>query len=93
MTTITVEPTIKERIERQVHEGNFEDASAVLARALDVIENEEKLRVLRALIDEAEESVARGEVFEWTPTTWDEICAEADEEDRLGLPIPDHVKP
>ena len=91
MTTITVEPTVEERIRRQIDSGRYADASEVVAQALDVLENEQKLRVLRALVAEAMEDVANGNVHEMTPTFWDEIWAEADEEDRLGLPIPDHV--
>ena len=91
MTTITVEPTIKERIQQQIESGRFADASEVVSKALDVLENEQKLRVLRELIAEAMEDVANGDVFEWTSTSMAEIWAEADEEDRRGLPIPDHI--
>ena len=91
MSLTIVEPSIEERIQRQIDSGRYADASAVMSQALDVLENEQKLRVLRELIAEADESVARGEVHEWTPTLMAEIWAEADEDDRLGLPIPDHV--
>ena len=93
MSLTIVEPSIEERIQRQIDSGRFADASEVMTKALDVLENEQKLRVLRELIDEADESVARGEVYEKTPTFWDEILAEADEDDRLGIPIPNHIRP
>ncbi len=92
MSTITVEPSVEERIRRQVDSGRFADATEVMSRALDELEDAQKLRALRALIDEAEEGVARGEVVEWTPTLMAEIWAEADD-DRMGLPIPDHISP
>jgi len=91
MSLTIVEPSIEERIQRQVESGRYADASEVMAQALDVLENEQKLRVLRDLVAEAEEDIANGDVFEWTSTSMAEIWAEADEDDRLGLPIPDHV--
>lgn len=57
------------------------------------MEREKNLRIVRTLVAEADAEFARGDVFEWTPTSMDEVWAEADEEDRLGVPIPDHVKP
>ena len=93
MSITIVEASIEERIQRQIDSGRYANVDAVVAEALDVLENEQKLRVLRELIAEAEEDVARGDVFEWTTTSMEEVRAEADEEDRLGLPIPDHVKP
>ena len=91
MSLTIVEPSIEEQIQRQVESGRYADASAVMSQPLDVLENEQKLRVLRELIAEAEEDIANGKVFEWTSTSMAEIWAEADEDDRLGLPIPDHV--
>ena len=64
MADTMVTLSIQERIQRQIDSGRYADASAVMSQALDVLENEQKLRVLRELIAEADESVARGEVNE-----------------------------
>jgi hypothetical protein len=61
--------------------------------ALRTPEDRVKRHELRRLVAEAEEEYARCEFIEWTPESVDEILKEADEADRLGLPIPDHVKP
>jgi hypothetical protein len=37
--------------------------------------------------------MARGEVVDWTPDYLEQLKREADEEDRLGLPISDDVTP
>lgn len=93
MSITIVEPTTEERIRRQVDSGRYEDAGAVVSKAVEMLERAENLRIVRALVAEAEESIARGEVYDMTDTFWEEIWAEADEEDRLGIPIPDHLKP
>lgn len=94
VVTIQIAPQLRERVQRHVESGRYVDASAVIERALDLMEeNQEKLRVLWELIQEGLDEVERGETVVMTPTFWDELQAEADEEDRLGIPIPDHVKP
>jgi hypothetical protein len=52
-----------------------------------------QLEDVRAAVAASREQVARGEVYEWTPETMAEIQREADEADRLGLPISDDVMP
>ena len=91
MSLMIAEPSNEERIQRQLESGRYANVDAVVSQALDVLENEQKLRVLRELIAEAMDDLANGDVYEMTPTFWDEIWAEAAEEDRLGVPIPDHV--
>ena len=93
MSMTIAEPSNQERIQRHIDSGRFPNVDAVLSRALDELENAEKLRILRVLVAEADEDLARGDVYEITPTFWDELRAEAEEDDRLGLPISDHVKP
>jgi antitoxin ParD1/3/4 len=80
-------------IRKQVETGRYANASEVVREALRVLEDQVKLQELRRLVAEAEESIARGETYEWTPELMDEIIREADEADRMGLPIADHVKP
>lgn len=80
-------------VREQVATGRYANASEVVREALRILENQAKLQNLRELIAEAEEEYARGEFIEWRPGMMEEIRQEAIEADRLGLPIPDHVKP
>lgn len=80
-------------VREQVATGRYANASEVVREALRTLEDQVKLQNLRRLIAEAEEDIASGNTYEWTPGLMDEIMKEAEEADRLGLPIPDHVKP
>lgn len=92
MSLTIVEPSIEERIERLVDSGRYPDASAVLERALELMERAENLRLLKALIAEAEEDIARGDVYEATPEFWDEVWEEALAMDP-NSPLPEHLRP
>jgi len=92
MSTTIVTPSIEERIQRQVESGRYADGTAVLERALDDLERSENLRLLKALIAEAEEDIARGDVFEATPEFWDEVWEEAMAMDP-NTPLPEHLRP
>ena len=91
--SIRLAPDIEAKINKRVERGHYPDADAVVEEALRVLEARDRKETLRALIQEGLDDIERGDVIEMTPTFWDEIMAEADEEDRLGIPIPDHVKP
>lgn len=93
MSITIVEPSIEERIQRHIDSGQFADASEVGSHALDVMENEKKLRVRRELIAEADDEEERGEVISMSPDFWPSLWREADEEDERGDPILDHVGP
>jgi antitoxin ParD1/3/4 len=80
-------------IRKQVESGQYANASEVVREALQRLEDQVKLREIRRLVAEADEAIARGDTFEWTPELMDEMIREADEAERRGLPIPDHVKP
>lgn len=56
-------------------------------------EERDRFRRLQAAIASADAQFARGEVTTWTPETLQELIREADEADRLGLPISDDVQP
>ena len=89
---ITATLTNAERIQERVARGEYADADEVVARALDALEYRENVVLVRRLIDEARESVAKHGAIPWTPTLFDEIFAEALEANRRGDPIADHVK-
>ena len=48
---------------------------------------------LKAAVASGVDQHTRGEVTAWTANTLDELMREADEEDRLGLPISADVQP
>jgi antitoxin ParD1/3/4 len=80
-------------IREQVETGRYANASEVVREALRVLEDQIKLQNLRRLIAEAEEDIANGDTFEWSSELMEEILKEAEEADRMGRPIPQHVKP
>jgi len=92
MADTMVALTIEERIQRQIDSGRYADASEVLKQALALMEREENLKLLKALIAEAEESIARGEVYEMTDEFWDEVWDEAMAMDP-NTPLPEHLRP
>lgn len=89
---ITATLTNAERIQERVARGEYADADEVVARALDALEYQDNLRLVRRLIDEARESVAKHGAIPMTPTLFDEIFAEALEASRRGDPVPDYLK-
>lgn len=92
-TAITItDPSSLERIQQRVESGEYADAVEVLSRALNSLEVQENIRKVRALIAEAEASIAEHGSIPWTPTLFAEILEQAREANRRGDPIADHVK-
>lgn len=90
---VTVKPEHEAFIRDQVESGKYEDVEHVVDQAIRLLQDHETLLYMRASIAEAEAEIARGEYVEWTPDFWDKLQVEADEEDRLGLPINPDVLP
>lgn len=91
--TVTVTSEMKALIRERVRSGRYADETAVLDAALRLLEERDKLEYLRALIDEADAEVARGELVEWTPDFMEQVWQEALEANRRGDPIDDAVLP
>ena len=91
--SIQLAPSVEARINERIERGAYPDADAVVEEALRLLEARDRKETLRALIQEGLDEAARGELIEMTDDFWPSIMREADEEDRLGIPIPDHVKP
>lgn len=91
--SIALAPEIEAKIQERVKRGHYADADAVVGEALRVLEARDKKAKLQELLQVALDQVDRGEIIEMTDDFWPNILREADEEDRLGIPIPDHVKP
>jgi len=90
--SIALDPRTEERIRKLVDTGRFPDADSVVDEALEALEDREQARFLktRELLLAASNS---GDGVLLTPEVWAEIEREADEADRLGLPISDEVQP
>lgn len=90
MTTATL--TNEQRIRERIDSGDYADAAEVVTKALDALEYQENLRLVRRLIGEAWESVEKHGTIPLTPTLFQEIYEEALEANRRGDPISDHVR-
>ena len=76
-------------VEALVQSGRYQNASEVLREGLRMIERREaeesaKLEGLRLALDEAEASVASGEVFDYSPGLLSGIDAEQSNQDRAS---------
>ena len=87
--TVQLSPQTEAKIEQLVASGQYADADAVIHRALEALEQARFLK-LRALVLAGHRS---GKTRELTPEVWEEIAQDADESDRLGLPLRDEVQP
>ena len=91
--SLRVPPEYEALVQRLVESGRYNSATDVVEAALPLLDERDRLTELRALIAEGDEQIARGDVLIWTPYTMEQLIREADEEDRLGLPIDDDVMP
>lgn len=90
---VQLSPESEETIRDLVTRGGYDDEEAVVAEALRVLVERDKLERLRALIAVGDEQAARGEVVEWTPDFLERLKREAEEDERLGKPLRDEVLP
>ncbi len=88
---IHVTPEIEADIRQRVESGEYADESEVVRKALRTLQaSEERIREIRASIEEGMAAFERGEGIELTPEVWEEIDGEVDELLRIGaLPKPD----
>ena len=77
----------------QRNKRQYSDADAVIEEALRLLDERDRLAWLRQAVDEADAEFARGEFVEWTSDFLERLKREAEEDSRLGRPIPDEVKP
>ena len=91
--SISLTPELVGMIKAKVESGRYTSTSEVIREAIRIMDQRDQLARLRSELAIGDAQIERGEVSEWTDTSMQEILAEADEEDRLGLPIPDHVRP
>jgi Arc/MetJ-type ribon-helix-helix transcriptional regulator len=89
---VTLSPPVEEQIREWIERGVYPDADSVIRKALEALAMQERARFLttRELILTGRSG---GDGIELTDEVWAEIEREADEADRLGLPIRDEVQP
>ena len=90
---VPVPPQMEALIRDRVASGRYADDTAVLDAALSLLAERDKQEYLRALVDEADAEVARGELIDWTPDLMERLWDEAIVANRRGDPIDDDVLP
>jgi antitoxin ParD1/3/4 len=90
---VNLTPQLETMVRQKVETGLYNNASEVVREALRLMEERDRYRRLKAAIASAQAQFARGEATTWTDETLAELIREADEADRLGLPISDDVQP
>jgi putative addiction module CopG family antidote len=74
---IQLTPQIESIVKALLETGEYQDQDEVIAEAILLLEDERKLRALRADLAEAEEEIARGDFVVWTPELREELRREA----------------
>ncbi len=88
---VSLTPELEEWIRKQVESGRYASASEVVREALRLMDaNQRRLRLERSF-DDALEQHQRDGGTPLSEVTVERIMADADEADRLGLPIDDDV--
>ncbi len=93
IVNVSLTPQLEELVRQKVRSGLYNNASEVVREALRLMEERDRLARLKAAIAVGDDQYARGDVTPWTPDTLDQLKREAEEDDRLGLPISDEVQP
>ena len=91
--SVTLSPEIEAAIRQKVERGLYANLDEAVATAFQLLDEHDRLARLKAAIAVGRAQIARGEGVELTPALWDEIEQEADEAERLGLPINPDVCP
>ncbi len=91
--TVTLLPETEEQIRHLLESGQYADANAVVAEGLDLLIQREQFLALKAAVDIGYQQYLRGEVVDMDDDFLERAMARAREDSRLGLPIPDEVKP
>lgn len=90
---VSLTPRLEALVRQKVETGLYNNASEVVREALRLLEERDRISRLRSALAIGDAQYARGEVTTWTPDTLTQLQREADEEDRLGVPIRDEVQP
>lgn len=74
---VRLTPQTESIVKEPLATGDYRDQDAVIAEAIILLEDERKLRALRANLAEAEDEIARGNYVQWTPALRAELQREA----------------
>jgi antitoxin ParD1/3/4 len=87
---VSLTPQLEAMIQERVASGRYSDASEVVAEAMRLLEERERLDHLRSLLAAGEADERQGNLVDYTPEFMDDIYQEAEDLFRLGaLPDPD----
>jgi antitoxin ParD1/3/4 len=86
-------PHLEAMARQKVASGRDNNASEVVREALRLLEEQDNLHRLRAALAVGQDQLDRGEDRPYTPELLEELKRQATENARLGIPIPDEVKP
>jgi putative addiction module CopG family antidote len=81
---ISLTPELSKQLDAVMAAGHYSSAEEALQRAISLLEDEQKLEHLRAVIDRADSQVATGQVKVMTETFWKELKAGATERRARG---------
>jgi antitoxin ParD1/3/4 len=87
---VSLTPELEALVRRQVETGQYSGPDQVLREALQLLEERDRQRRLRAALAVGDEQYARGEVVPWTPELMDQLKQQVEEMARQGKqPNPD----
>lgn len=89
MASILLSNQDLEIIQEYVDLGRFSSASEVVHAAIVAFDEHERLKALRAAIDEGDADFDRGEYYVWTPNFTENLLREIREEDAASNQLPD----
>lgn len=88
---VSLTPQLEEWVRKQVESGMYVSASEVVREALRSFEANQRRQRIERSIDAALDQRLQGSGTPLAEITVDRIMADADEADRLGLPIDEDV--
>lgn len=90
---VSLTPRLEEIIQNKVKSGLYNNASEVVREAIRQMDERDRFNRLKLAIAEGDADIANGTITRWTSNTLSELKQEADEADRLDLPIDDELAP
>jgi antitoxin ParD1/3/4 len=90
---VVLTPQLEELIKDKVASGDYDDASAVIREALELLEERDQRERLLAALAIGQQQLDRGDVVEYTPGLLEQIRQEAKESARNGQPMDPDVLP
>lgn len=88
--SVTLTPEIEAKIRERVDSGRYDDASAVVGDALQLLEERERLEHMRVLLEVGRQDALRGDLIEFTPEWIEDLHRRVEERFQRGEePNPD----